>query len=137
MRPDNNRLEAVAKSPTGVPVNSHPDAIRASIRHLIVSIKPLADGFDELTDDAPLFSDAAGSPSPVSLDSLDTLDLAMSIGDEFDLNNDEFERLIESDEGLDKLRTVNDITELVLSLTQVRSGGAEADINSRGREVTA
>ncbi len=118
-------------------MDSNPADIRAKVKTLIVSIKPLADGFDELTDDAVLFSDSSGSPSPVSLDSLDTLDLAMSIGDEFGLDNDEFERLIESDEGLEKLRTVNDITELILSLEKGLGGGTEFGTNSRGREVTA
>ena len=79
-------------------MDSHPDTVRASIRNIIVSIKPLKEGFDELADDAPLFSDASGRPSPVDLDSLDVLDLAMSIGDEFDLDNEEFERLVASDD---------------------------------------
>jgi len=118
-------------------VDSHPAEVKAKVKTLIVSIKPLADGVDELADDAPLFSDGSGTPSPVSLDSLDTLDLAMSIGDEFGLDNDEFERLIESDEGLENLRTVNDITQLILSLEQSSGGGAESGINSSGREVTA
>lgn len=118
-------------------MDSNPADIRAKVKTLIVSIKPLADGFDELTDDAPLFSDSSGTPSPVSLDSLDTLDLAMSIGDEFGLDNDEFERLIESDDGLDNLRTVNDITALILSLEQSPGERAESGIKSSGREVTA
>lgn len=116
-------------------MQSHPDAIRASIRNIIVSIKPLENGFDEIADDAPLFSDGSGRPSPVSLDSLDVLDLAMSIGDEFGLDNDEFERLVESDEGLESLRTVNDITDLVLSLA--KDGGEGTGANLRGKEVSA
>jgi acyl carrier protein len=115
----------------------NPDVVRASIRSIIVSIKPLEDGFEEIADDAPLFSDGSGRPSPVNLDSLDALDLAMSVGDEFNLDNEEFERLVESDEGLERLRTVNDITDLILSL--VKNGGVRADAgdNLRGKEVTA
>ncbi len=117
-------------------MDSHPDAVRASIKSIIASIKPLEDGFEELADDAPLFNDGSGRPSPVSLDSLDALDLAMSIGDEFGLDNDEFERLVASDEGFEKLRTVNDITNLILSLAK-GSEGAEVEVNLRGKEVTA
>lgn len=119
-------------------MESQPDEVRASIRSIIVSIKPLQEGFDELADDAPLFSDGSGQPSPVSLDSLDVLDLAMLIGDEFGLDNEEFERLVESDEGLERLRTVNDITDLVLAVTQNGGGATESAsrINLRGKEVS-
>ncbi len=119
-------------------MDSHPDAVRESIKNIIVSIKPLVEGFDELADDAPLFSDASGRPSPVNLDSLDALDLAMSIGDEFGLDNDEFESLVASDEGFEKLRTVNDITDLILAFTQ-RGGeaaGPTVGIDPRGKEVS-
>lgn len=118
-------------------MDSQPDAVRASIKSIIASIKPLEDGFEELADDAPLFDDRSGRPSPVNLDSLDALDLAMSIGDEFGLDNDEFESLVSSDEGFEKLRTVNDITDLILSL--INNGGAEMDssnANQEGKEVT-
>lgn len=118
-------------------MESHPDAIRASIKSIIISIKPLEDGFEELADDAPLFDDGSGRPSPVSLDSLDALDLAMSIGDEFGLDNDEFESLVASDEGFERLRTVNDITDLILSL--INNGGEAMDsseANQDGKEVT-
>jgi len=119
-------------------VDSHPDAVRASIKSIIASIKPLEAGFDEIADDAPLFSDGSGRPSPVSLDSLDALDLAMSIGDEFGLDNDEFEELVASDEGFERLRTVNDSTELILSL--IDNGGVGTDSSEaklEGKEITA
>ena len=113
-------------------MESHPDSVRRTIKNIIISIKPLDDGATELADDAPLFSDGSGHPSPVNLDSLDALDLAMSIGDEFGLDNEEFERLVASDSGLNSLRTVNDITALVVSLL----GGA-GDPKSTRKEVTA
>jgi acyl carrier protein len=115
---------------------SRPDEIREGIRAIILSIKPLADGFSMLEDDAPLFNDKSGAVSPISLDSLDALDLAMSIGDEYDLDNDEFERLVESDSGLASLRTINDITALVLSLLEEK-GSVPTEANLRGKEVTA
>lgn len=111
------------------------DAVRASIKRMIVSIKDLRDGLDKLSDDSPLFDDGSGQ-SPVNLDSLDALDLAMSIGDEFDLDNDEFENLVASDEGFEKLRTVNGITDLILSLTNTggeRKESSEGD--HQGKEV--
>ena len=116
-------------------MKSHPDSVRAKIKDIIVSIKPLDEGVTELADDAPLFSDGSGHPSPVNLDSLDALDLAMSIGDEFGLDNEEFERLVASDSGLDSLRTVNDITALVVSLLHGEGGAGETDLTRK--EVTA
>lgn len=113
------------------------DAVRASIKSIIVSIKPLAEGFDEISDDAPLFSDGSGRESPVNLDSLDALDLAMSIGDEFGLGNQEFERLFESEDGLERLRTVNDITDVILSLANNGGETAGVDGNLRRKGVTA
>ncbi len=114
------------------------DAVRASIKSIIASIKPFEDGFEELADDAPLFDDGSGQPSPVNLDSLDALDLAMSIGDEFGLDNDEFESLVASDEGFERLRTVNDITDLILAFTQSggEATGPAAGIDPRGKEVS-
>ncbi len=98
-------------------MNLDRDATRASIRSIIFSIKALEEGFVELADGDPLFSRASDSPSPVNFDSLDALDLAMCLGNEFGLDNEEFDRLIDSDGGLERLRTINDITDLVLSLT--------------------
>ena len=118
-------------------MDSDADAIRASIRNIIVSIKPLEDGFESIADDDALFRDGSGRPSPVDLDSLDALDLAMSIGDEFNLDNEEFERLVESDEGLQSLRTVNDITELIVSLVKNGDERPDAGDNLRGKEVMA
>lgn len=98
------------------PVTLEPDAVRASVRNVILSIKALNDGVAELADDAPLFSRGSSAPSPIELDSLDALDLAMSLGNEFGIDDDEFDRLMDSDEGIQRFRTVNDITDLVLSL---------------------
>lgn len=117
-------------------MHSRPDDIREGIRDIVLSIKPLAPGFDKLEYDAPLFNRAEGRSSPISLDSLDALDLAMRIGDEYGLNNEEFERLVESEEGLASLRTVNDIAALVASLITEKPSGSNA-LNLQGKEVTA
>jgi acyl carrier protein len=116
-------------------LDPHPDAVRAKIKDIIASIKPLDEGVVELSDDAPLFGGDSGHPSPVNLDSLDALDLAMSIGDEFGLDNEAFERLVASDAGLDSLRTVNDITDLVVSLLGGEGGAGGPDLARK--EVTA
>lgn len=75
-----------------------------------------------MRDDDPLFNFDSGRPSPVNLDSLDALDLSMCLSEEFGLDNEEFERLVESEDGLRSLRTVNDITDLILSLSRSDSG---------------
>ena len=119
-------------------MDSQTDAIRATIKSLIASIKPLVNEFEELADDAPLFQNGSGRPSPVNLDSLDALDLAMSIGDEFGLDNEEFENLVASDEGFERMRTVNDITELILSLTNNGGEGTDSPLaNLKRKEITA
>jgi len=119
-------------------LNTQADSVRATVKRIIDSIKPLKEGFTALGDDDPLFGNASDRPSPVELDSLDALDLTMCLGDEFGLDNDEFERLIDSDEGLKSLRTVNDITELILSLSRSGSEGTSiaAPISER-KEVKA
>jgi acyl carrier protein len=99
--------------------------VQATIKELILAIKPLEDGFTAIPDDAPLFSNGSGEPSPVNLDSLDVLDLAMSIGDHYNLDSEEFESLVDTESGVEHLRTVNDITDVVLSLLQ-SSGGTAA-----------
>ncbi|MEX0683938.1 MAG: acyl carrier protein [Dehalococcoidia bacterium] len=118
-------------------MDSHLDDVRATIKSLIISIKPLEEGFDELADDAPLLKDGSGVPSPVNLDSLDALDLAMSLGDEFGLDNAEFERIIGSDSGIDSLRTVNDIADLIVSLTANRATATQAPPILERKEVKA
>jgi acyl carrier protein len=99
-----------------------PATIRESVRAVILSIKPLNDGVPELADDAPLFSRPSGAPSPIELDSLDALDLAMCLGNEFGIDDEEFDRLLDSDEGLEKLSTINDITDLILSYANNSAG---------------
>jgi acyl carrier protein len=95
--------------------------VRETVRTLIDSVKALEPGYTELKDDDPLFNYGSGRPSPINLDSLDALDLAMSLSEHFGLDNEEFERLVESEDGMQALRTVNDITELILSLTESES----------------
>jgi len=113
-----------------------PDEIRTTVKSIIASIKPFAEGFTDIRDDDPLFRDGSGRASPVNLDSLDALDLAMTIGEHFKLDSEEFERLVESEDGLGRLRTVNDITALILSLTEGDQPVARL-ANLQGKEVNA
>ena len=76
------------------------------VKEIIISIKPLDDGQEDLPDDAPLFSGAEASP--VELDSLDGLDLALSIGEKFGLD-------FGADVDLESFQTVNDIVDFILS----------------------
>jgi acyl carrier protein len=88
------------------------DEVRAIVKEIVTSIKPLDNGLEDVPDDAPLFDDEQGEPSPVGLDSLDMLDLALAIGERFDLNEEQFD-LAELD--LQSLRTVNDIVDFILT----------------------
>ena len=100
------------------PDQAHRDAVRAAVREIIVSIKEPEAGAEDFADDAPLFDDGSGVPSPVELDSLDGLDLALSIGDRFGFEGDRFDDLLKGDFDLESLRTVNDIVDLVISLSR-------------------
>ena len=91
------------------------DEIRAVVKEIIIEIKPHDDGLEDFPDDAPLFDDGEGEPSPVGLDSLDGLDLALNIRERFDLNGDEFDRLFDSKVDVPPFRNVNDIVDFILS----------------------
>ncbi len=93
------------------------DEIRTVVKEIIVSIKPLDNGLEAIPDSAPLFDDVDGDPSPVGLDSVDVLDLAMAVGERFGLEGERFDRLLSGDVDLQTLRTVNDIVQFILSVS--------------------
>jgi acyl carrier protein len=99
------------------------EEIRPVVKEIVLSIKPLENGLIELPDDAPLFDDEEGEPSPLALDSLDTLDLALAIREKFDLYGEEFDRLLGEEIDLKAFRTVNDIVGLVVSVLPERTNG--------------
>lgn len=105
------------------------DEIRAVVKEIINSIKPLDNGVEEIPDDAPLFDDGQGEPSPVDLDSLDVLDLALAIGERFGLSEEQFDVLAGGEVDLQSLRTVNDIVDFVLSI----SSGPTIGVSSAAR----
>ncbi len=103
------------------------DEIRVVVKDLIISIKPLETGSEDIPDDAPLFDDGSGEPSPVELDSLDVLDLALAIADGFGLDQEQVDRLLGGEVDLRSLRTVNDIVDFILSVSpQFTSIGSDA-----------
>ena len=93
------------------------DDIRAVVKEIITSIKPLEDGLEEVPDDAPLFDDGEGEPSPVGLDSLDVLDLALAIGERFGLEGERFDEFLVGEVDFQSLRTVNDIVDFIQSMS--------------------
>jgi acyl carrier protein len=94
-------------------------------------VKPLLDGFDELPFDAPLFDDGSGEPSPVGLDSLDTLDVVSTLGERFDLDTEKLDEFIWSDTEITAFRTINDIADFISSL-MTREGAGPATMGLAG-----
>lgn len=86
-----------------------------AVKEIILSIKPLEEGFDELRSDAPLFEDGRGEPSPVKLDSLDTLDAVTTIAEHFGLDDERLDEFLRGETDFEAFRTVNAIVEFVLS----------------------
>ena len=99
------------------------DEIRTVVKEIISSIKPLDNGVEDIPDDVPLFNDGQGEPSPVELDSLDVLDLALAIGERFGLSEEQFDVLAGGEVDLQSLRTVNDIVDFVLSASPAAPAG--------------
>ncbi len=86
-----------------------------AVREIILSIKPLEDGFDELRLDAPLFEDGRGEASPVRLDSLDTLDAVTTIAEHFGLDDERLDEFLRGETDFEVFRTVNNIVDFVIS----------------------
>lgn len=106
---------------------TQPDEIRPVVKELIISIKPPNDGSEDISDDAPLFDDGSGEPSPVELDSLDVLDLALALAERFELDQEQVDRLLGGEVDLRSLRTVNDIVDFILSVSSgLTSIGSDA-----------
>lgn len=114
------------------------DEIRAAVKEIIDSIKPVDSGVEAIPDDAPLFNDGRGEPSPVELDSLDVLDLALAIGERFGLSEEQFDVLAGGEADFQSLRTVNDIVDFVLSASpEPVSGESDTAPGGRGRMVNS
>lgn len=90
--------------------------VRVAVKEIIASIKQIEGGADEVPDDVQLFSDGLSEPSPLDLDSLDALDLALALKERFDPDGERFEAFLNGEVDLQELGTVNKITDFVLSL---------------------
>ena len=102
------------------------DEIKAAVKEIIVSIKPIELQAEDIPDDAPLFSDGSGEPSSVDMDSLDMLDLAFAIGERFGLDQEQFDGLAGGDADLTTLRTVNDIADFIATFASDSANGVAA-----------
>jgi acyl carrier protein len=98
------------------PVASLRDEVQAVVKEIIASIKMLPEGPDAVSEDALLFNDGLNEPSPLDLDSLDALDLALALKERFDPEGDRFEAFMNGDVDIQELSTVRKITDYVLSL---------------------
>jgi len=99
------------------------EEVRAAVKEIILSVKPLDDGLADLPDDAPLFKAVSGDVSPLELDSLDGLDLALGLGERFGLDDKELDRLLTGDVDIQSLSTVNHIVDFILSVSPERIRG--------------
>lgn len=104
------------------------ESIEAGVRETILSVKPLMDGFTELPADAPLFDDGSGEPSPVSLDSLDTLDAVTSIAERFDVDDERLDAFLRGETDFAAFRTINDIVDFIVASL----GAADAEPAATG-----
>ena len=86
-----------------------------AVKEIILLIRPLEDGFDELRLDAPLFEDDRGEPSPVKLDSLDTLDAVTTIAEHFGLDDERLDGFLRGEADFGAFRTVNNVVDFVIS----------------------
>ena len=104
-------------SPVDVSLDSFArDEVRAAIKEIIAAIKQFDGGSEAVPDDAQLFSDGLSEPSPLELDSLDALDLALELKDRFDPEGNRFEAFLNGEVDLQELGTVRKITDYVISL---------------------
>jgi acyl carrier protein len=109
------------------------DQIRTVVKEVITSIKPLDNGAEDFSDDAPLFDEKGGEPSPVGLDSLDMLDLALAIGERFGLPEERLDRLLSEETDIQSLRTVNDIVDFIVAASpRLVAEGTDTIISSEG-----
>jgi len=99
------------------------EEVGAAVKEIIASIKMIEGGPEAVTDDAQLFSDGLSEPSPLEMDSLDALDLALALKERFDPEGERFEAFLNGEVDLQTLGTVRKITEYVMSL----ASGSESD----------
>lgn len=90
--------------------------VKAAVKEIIASIKMISEGPQAIPDDALLFSNGVDELSPLAMDSLDALDLALGLRERFDPQGNRFDAFMNGDVDLQALNTVNKITEYVLSL---------------------
>lgn len=122
---------------TASTVRAHSDRlrgeVRAAVKEIIASIKLIDEGPSAIPDDAALFNDGKTEPSPLDLDSLDALDLALALKERFDPDGGRFEAFMNGEVDPQELGTVTKITDYVLSLTtQSGNGFAPAHVGASG-----
>jgi acyl carrier protein len=91
--------------------------VRAAVKEIIASIKMIGEGPDAIPDDALLFSNGRSDPSPLEMDSLDALDLALALKERFDPEGERFEEFLDGEMDPQELGTVTKITDFVMSQT--------------------
>lgn len=105
---------------TASTVRAHSDRlrgeVRAAVKEIIASIKLIDEGPSAIPDDAALFNDGKTEPSPLDLDSLDALDLALALKERFDPEGNRFEEFLDGNLDMQQLSTVSKITDYVMSL---------------------
>ncbi len=99
------------------------EEVGAAVKEIIASIKMIAEGPEAVPDDSQLFSDGLSEPSPLELDSLDALDLALALKERFDPEGNRFEAFLDGEVDLQELATVRKITDYVLSLATLPTNG--------------
>lgn len=104
-------------SPAQAPSDRLREEVRAAVKEIIASIKMIGEGPDSIPDDALLFGDGVSEPSPLEMDSLDALDLALALKERFDPEGERFEEFLNGEMDPQELGTVSKITDFVMSLT--------------------
>ena len=111
------------------------EEVRAAVKEIIASIKLIDEGPEAVPDDAPLFRDGLSEPSPLELDSLDALDLALALKERFDPEGSRFEAFMNGDVDLEALGTVRKITDFVLSPAKQSVNGHAAQAGAAEEQV--
>lgn len=112
------------------------EGVKAAVKEIIASIKMIDEGPEAIPDDAPLFGDGLSEPSPLELDSLDALDLALALKERFDPEGSRFEAFMNGEIDPQELGTVTKITDYVLSLsTQSVNGHSAAQAGAAEEQV--
>lgn len=109
-------------SPAKAPSDRLREEVRAAVKEIIASIKMIGEGPESIPDDAPLFSEGGSEPSPLEMDSLDALDLALALKERFDPEGERFEEFLNGEMDPQELGTVRKITDYVLSLAAETTG---------------